>query len=386
MTNIISAASDAFINPDSPWYYVIGVVCLVLVFALLAVYIVVSGKRKKAKEKRELENAEKAADGNTENAEKATEDIGAEQDKTLETTDIEQKSDENSANVVAEEPTATEYSEETAEKETPEEPVTPVVEQEEEKTQAEEKEKAAEPVAESTQPPAQKPKAKGSAAASTQKVEVKSGENGDNTAPKPKAKGSAAANTQKVEVKAEENNESHAPKSKAKGSAAAGTQKVEVKSEENGDNTAQKPKTATKPKKAEKPFLDRLIAAKSLHGVYNELKNTVLSYPGIKAKISKEEETFLFGTEKKAAIALDGEQIILKLYIDPTTAPKQFGAEKSNDAELPTRLKVGQSNIDNAQKLIVFAMNVALLTRNDRHRHVDYVKNAIAAKAKAKKK
>ena len=48
--NFLSSAADAFTNPDSVWYYVIGVVFLVLIFGALAVYIVVSNKHKKAKE------------------------------------------------------------------------------------------------------------------------------------------------------------------------------------------------------------------------------------------------------------------------------------------------------------------------------------------------
>ncbi len=318
MTNIISAASDAFINPDSPWYYVVGVICLVLVFAALAVYIVVSGKRKKAKEKREAEakaatevEPPEQSDGNDNTT--ATESSSENDEPTPEPSAVAVDSD--SVDTV---PTETAEQTPDATAETPVETINETAEPEQDKGETAEK------------------------AEKTEEIAAKSVE------------------TEKEQPQAPVADDAVAEK---------------------------KPKTAAaKSKKAVKPFIDRLIAAKNLHGVYNELKNTVLSYPGIKAKITKEEETFLFGTEKKAALALGEDSIELRLYIDPATAPKQLGAEKSEDAELPTRLTVTETNIDGAQKLIIYAMNVALLTRNDRHRRVDYVKNAIAAKAKAKKK
>ena len=38
--------SNAFNDPSNPWYYVIGVVFLLLLFGGLAVYVILSGKRK----------------------------------------------------------------------------------------------------------------------------------------------------------------------------------------------------------------------------------------------------------------------------------------------------------------------------------------------------
>ncbi len=111
----------------------------------------------------------------------------------------------------------------------------------------------------------------------------------------------------------------------------------------------------------------------------------MLSYPGVKAKLTKEREEFYFGTDKKAAIALDGSTVELYLSIAPESMPSQFKAEKS-DGELPTLYKVTEDKIDDARKMIVFAMNVSMLTRNDRHRYVDYVQKAIDAKQRAKKK
>ena len=40
--------SNVFNDPSSPWYYVIGVLFLVLIFGALAVYIILSNKLKKS--------------------------------------------------------------------------------------------------------------------------------------------------------------------------------------------------------------------------------------------------------------------------------------------------------------------------------------------------
>lgn len=39
--------SNAFNDPKDPWYYVLGVLFLLLVFGALAVYIILTGKKKK---------------------------------------------------------------------------------------------------------------------------------------------------------------------------------------------------------------------------------------------------------------------------------------------------------------------------------------------------
>ncbi len=168
---------------------------------------------------------------------------------------------------------------------------------------------------------------------------------------------------------------------------AAATEEL-PKETEKAEKPAAKTESATKKrttpaKKTQKPFIDRLIAEKTVHAVYNELKNTILSYPGMKAKLGKDGETFVFAAESKAELSLDGKVIVLKLAVDPDVVPQQYGAETA-DGELKTKLAVSESKIDDAQKLIMFAMNISMLTRNDRHRRVDYVQNAINAKNRAK--
>ena len=38
--------SNAFNDPSDPWYYVIGVIFLLLVFGAVAAYVIINGKRK----------------------------------------------------------------------------------------------------------------------------------------------------------------------------------------------------------------------------------------------------------------------------------------------------------------------------------------------------
>lgn len=63
---------NVFNDPSSPWYYVIGVVFLLLVFGALALYIVLSKKLKKAEE--DEKQADGAANAETPDIDRATPD------------------------------------------------------------------------------------------------------------------------------------------------------------------------------------------------------------------------------------------------------------------------------------------------------------------------
>ncbi len=49
--------SNAFNDPSNPWYYVLGVFFLLIIFGALAFYIVWDGKRKKRKSEENQENS-----------------------------------------------------------------------------------------------------------------------------------------------------------------------------------------------------------------------------------------------------------------------------------------------------------------------------------------
>ncbi len=68
---------NAFNDPSNPWYYVIGVVFLLVIFGALAAYIILTGKKKKGKEEKPTADQPTETDRAKENADEqsATEQI-----------------------------------------------------------------------------------------------------------------------------------------------------------------------------------------------------------------------------------------------------------------------------------------------------------------------
>ncbi|MCH5160695.1 MAG: hypothetical protein J1G04_01545 [Clostridiales bacterium] len=313
--------NDAFTNPNSPWYYVVGSAFLVLIIAALVIFVLVS-KRKHAAEEKKMTDVEIT---DTLPPEAQSEQDSAVEEK-AEDSEIVQEADTHS---------------DTDEKKVDE---------------------GAEATAEAI-------------------------ENA------PEAKEYVAPPEEVVAEKEEQKQEQPKPATRKKKEEKQPTiilvnaNKAEIKPAAEKAPATKSPTTAKKPtatKKPQKPFIDRLLAAKEVHGIYNELKNAILSYPGMKAKLGKESESFTFAAETKAEISLDGNKVVLNVAVDPDGV-KEFGAV-ADDGALKTRLNVSTTNIDSAQRLITYTMNISMLTRNDKHRHVDYIQNAINAKNKAKAK
>lgn len=358
MKNILSTAADAFNNPNSPIYYIVGVIFLVAIIGALVVYIVLSNRAKKKAD------AQKPTD-----EENSTETPAADADETAvaasETSEAPVEPAEEPKDV--DESAVEEFKSDEQSVEAAEEPVA------EEEPAAEEKPIAEKPKAKATS--AKKPKKKPAEAPTAVVDEPKKEEPPAEAVQEPEAEEKPAEAVQ--EQKAEEPEKDEASKTEEKPAA-------EEKSKTKAATGAKKP--AAKSAGAKKPFIDRLLATKAAHGVYNSVKNMILSYPGIKAKLDKEGEGFFFGADKKAAIALDGSNVELYLALDPSAVPSQFAVTATGDAALPVKLVVKESEMDSAQRLIVYAMNVSMLSRNDRHRYVDYVQKAQEAKQRAKKK
>ncbi len=372
------SAWAAFNDPSSPWYYVVGIIFLALIFAALGGYIVYAKKHKKpddvapdgkGTETQDAKDTATPDDGKNEKAdadepaptEVESSDGSTEQNSTTESADADTAAEPNAAEKAAEDnKEETDVADGTTEQAEPaltvnessdaasEQSATGETAATEEDPKAPTKKTAAKPTAKKTST------ARSTAAKTTTKTTAKPKTSAGN-ADKPAKQTAAKTATAKTAT----------AKTAAKTPAAKSTQK----------------------KSADKAFVDRLIGAKSVHSVYNELKNTILSYPGVKAKLNKDGEEFRFGEDKKAALMLNGDVMELYLAVDPATVPEQLGAAAA-DGELPTKLDVAEDRIDNAQKLIFFAMNVAMLTRNANRRYVDYVQNAISAKQRsaAKKK
>lgn len=60
--------SNAFNDPSNPWYYVVGVLFLALIFGALAVYIILSNRKKKKDEEKTDGDSVTNADDATPNA------------------------------------------------------------------------------------------------------------------------------------------------------------------------------------------------------------------------------------------------------------------------------------------------------------------------------
>lgn len=334
MKELLSAWA-AFTDPGSPWYYVVSIIFLALIFAALAVFIFYTKRHKKPDDEKDATEQPDHSDGASADGSEQKSEHGQDEAAEAEKSDMtdEPKMDEPAADA-SDVPTAE-----------PSDPTEP--------TEIEAKEEPAD-VAPSVH------------------------ENIDENTADTEAEALVAEPTD-VEAEAEIEQPPAKPAVKKTTSRSASGKPAATKTTA-GKKSAQKKSTA-------KPFIDRLIDTKSVHSVYNELKNTILSYPGVKAKLTKEGEAFYFGEDKKAWLELADGGIMLRLAVDPATVPEQFGAT-ATDGELPTALLVVEEKIDGAQKLIFFAMNVAMLTRNANRRYVDYVQNAVNAKrrAAAKKK
>lgn len=342
--NLISSAADAFNNPNSPYYYLVGALFLVLIFGALALYLVLVNRKKR----RDAQNSTEApVDKTTEHQSDTDNDKGTDGEKHETVTD--EPPQELNANSQIHDDIPDEHAEKI------ESTVPDPAEQEQKTKTQEEKFEQSDAEDDKTLTAADQNEA------DTRQEPIETAIKDEHTqAVKPSKPKEKLLNTESEEA---------APVAKS-------AEKAVAKS------TANK-KTA--PKKTVKPFIDRLIATESAHNIYNSLKNIILSYPGIKAKLSKDGEKFIFGDRELSEIVLDTEKIGLYLYIDPKDVPKPLTVEKGKDG-LPSLLCVEETQVDAAQRVIVYAMNVALLTRNERHRYVDYVKKAVEAKNRAKKK
>lgn len=377
------SAWAAFNDPSSPWYYVVGIIFLALIFAALGGYIVYAKKHKKpddvapdgkgtdTQDAKDTATPDGGKDEKADAAEPAmtvneSTDGSTEQNSTTEVADADTATEPNAAEKAAEDKKEeTDVDDGTTEQAATTDAAEPAT------TVRESSDVAAEQSATATAAAEEEPKAP------TKKTAAKP------TAKKTSTARSAAAKT-KTETTAKPKTSAGDADKPAKPTAAKTAAAKTASAKTAAKTTAAK---STQKKSADKAFVDRLIDAKSVHSVYNELKNTILSYPGVKAKLNKDGEEFRFGEDKKAALMLNGDVMELYLAVDPATVPEQLGAAAA-DGELPTKLDVAEDRIDNAQKLIFFAMNVAMLTRNANRRYVDYVQNAISAKQRsaAKKK
>lgn len=343
-----NSVKDWFTDPNSPMYYVVGVAFLLVIIGLLVLFIVLDNKNKKKAAKIAEEKARVDAEAKDESAESS---VPSELDGNA--TGSDEKETERTEKESAESAEAIEKDKKEEKEEKSEDPeIVDGIDANDRQDNAIE--------------------------SNNEKDENKEIVDTETKTDNDAAEVSIAEN-QTPEIKTETVKTAQAEKKTAK----KNTKKETVKVTQIMPLIAET-KKPIKPKTKTKTFIDTLLDEKEVHGIYNELKNTVLSYPGMKAKLTKDAESFMFGADKKAAFKLDGDCMVLYLALKYEDAPTQLGLSESSDAELPVMMRVKSSDIDNAQKSIVFAMNVSLLTRNASHRRVDYIKKAVDAKARAK--
>ena len=92
-------------------------------------------------------------------------------------------------------------------------------------------------------------------------------------------------------------------------------------------------------------FISRFIQAEDyIKDYYNEIKNYILSYKGVKSRTSWSKETFKRGRLPIARIDVKGKTLCLYLALEPKDIPEKYHAsdisEKRGGDEYPTLLKV----------------------------------------------
>ncbi len=112
---------------------------------------------------------------------------------------------------------------------------------------------------------------------------------------------------------------------------------------------------------------------------YSELKNTLLSYKGIKSKLTNAGDSFKVGGSIVARITLNGNKLRLHLSLDPSEYNKSIYnhyslADVKAYKEIPLALEIAKrADLSTASKLIQDAMGSKLVLYIDQKReYVDY--------------
>ena len=133
-----------------------------------------------------------------------------------------------------------------------------------------------------------------------------------------------------------------------------------------------------------KPFVNRILdASEQTQEFYNIIKNELLSYKKVKARISKKCESFRNGRVLKAKLSMAGQTLKLFLALDPnefdknTYHHKDMGHKKSyQEVPLLIRLKSRRS-VKRAIELIKIMMEKSGLVNNPKYEEKDYIKELL---------
>ena len=110
---------------------------------------------------------------------------------------------------------------------------------------------------------------------------------------------------------------------------------------------------------------------------YNELKNYIMSFKGVKSRFSWKFETFNKGRNPFFKIKLRGKTILLYCAVDPSTIDKERYRHDAIDnklfADVPTLLKIKAGlNVRRAKEIIDLVMSNFEMEKNPKAQEVDY--------------
>ena len=128
-----------------------------------------------------------------------------------------------------------------------------------------------------------------------------------------------------------------------------------------------------------KPFVNRIIdASEQTQAFYNEIKNELLSYKKIKARISKKCESFRNGRNLKAKLSIAGQTLKLFLALDPNEFDKNIYyhkdmSHKKSYQEVPLLIRLkSRRSVKRAIELIKVMMEKSDIVNNPKYEIKDY--------------
>jgi hypothetical protein len=133
-----------------------------------------------------------------------------------------------------------------------------------------------------------------------------------------------------------------------------------------------------------KPFVNRILdASEQTQEFYNIIKNELLSYKKIKARMSNKCESFRNGRALKAKLSMAGQTLKLFLALDPnefdknTYYHKDMSHKKSyQEVPLLIRLKSRRA-VKRAIELIKIMMEKSDISNNPKYEEKDYIKELL---------
>lgn len=134
----------------------------------------------------------------------------------------------------------------------------------------------------------------------------------------------------------------------------------------------------------EKSFVEKVQTADSdIQSIYNEIKNELLSYKGIKSRFSSACESYRKAREMVAKFVIIGRTMKLYLALDPSSLSDNIYHQKDESKkkaykEVPFMVKIKSPlSIRKAKELIAIAMERQEVVKNAKYENQDYVSQLV---------